>query len=139
MFDELFSVDGTLDLTIGSATTTYPMDDDHCIAATRRVIVHEVRPNGPKPGPIANDTPETAAAARLGRTIRLVTGGNAPDGEAPCSTVYPGDDHETPVPMGFTAWYTVKGTGASMTVDTTNSDFDTVAAVYTSGRAVSSR
>ena len=68
-----------------------------------------------------------------------MTGGNAPDGEAPCSTVYPGDDHETPVPMGFTAWYTVKGTGASMTVDTTNSDFDTVAAVYTSGPGGSSR
>src|SRR4029078_1538849 len=95
--------------------------------------IHDVRSNGPKPGPIANDTPQTAAAARLGRTTRIVTGGNAPDGEAPCVTVYPGDDHESTVPIGYTAWYTVKGTGESMTGYTTFSDFDTVAAVYTSG------
>lgn len=35
------------------------------------------------------------------------------------------------IPLGKTVWYTVAGTGDPMTVDTTGSDFDTVAAVYT--------
>ena len=104
-FDATFSVDGALDVTIDGVTTTYPMDADHCLAADRRVIVHNVSPDGPKPGPIANDTPDTAIAARLGRAVRLVTGGNAPDAEAPCSTIYPGD-----ATIARSRWATPRGT-----------------------------
>ncbi len=72
---EAYTVAGSLDMTLGSTTTTYPIDDEHCEAAEQVVAVHAVVPNGPKPGPIANDAPGDARALRLGRTARVVTGG----------------------------------------------------------------
>ncbi len=133
IFAELYTVDGTLDVELMGVSTTYPIDDDHCEAADQRVIVHDVRPAGPKPKPLANDTPEGAAAAGLGRQIRIVTGGNAEAPEAPCSTVYPGATDAVDVPITYTAWWTVTGTGGELTADTAGSDFDTVVGVYTMG------
>lgn len=127
---ELFSVDGTLAVTLGTTTTNYPIDDEHCYAADQRVSTHSVRPNGPKPGPLANDTPDGAIALRPGHTTRIVTGGNALEPEAGCVATDPeGNPYE--VPIGYTAWWTVGGTGGDLTVDTAGSDFDTVVGVYT--------
>jgi hypothetical protein len=95
------------------------------------VSIHAVIPNGPKPGPLANDAPDSATALRLGRVARVVTGGNAPDAEAPCTSEYPDSEGPVNVPFGYTAWWTVTGTGGEMTVDTAGSTFDTVVAVYT--------
>ena len=132
---DLYSVDGNLDVTIGGVTTSYPMDAEHCFAADQRFAFHSVRPNGPKPRALANDTPDGAEEVRLGRRISIVTGGNAFDPEAPCETVYPGETDPVDVPITFTAWWTVTGTGGELTADTAGSDFDTVLGVYTLGAA----
>ena len=39
------------------------------------------------------------------------------------------------LPIGYTAWWTVEGTGGDVTVDTAGSSFDTVLAVYQGARA----
>ena len=132
---DLYAVDGNLDVTLGGVTTSYPMDEEHCFAADQRVAVHSVRPNGPKPKPLANDTPDGAAPIDLGRAIRIVTGGNAFEPEAPCFTVYPGEEDLVEVPISYTAWWTVSGTGGELTADTAGSDFDTVLGVYVMGEA----
>ena len=126
-----FLVDGTLEVSTPGGDQTLPMDDEHCFASQDRVFFHSVRPAGPKPGPLANDTPENAAAARLGRTIRIVTGGNAEAAEEPCTVVDPETNQTFEVPFGFTAWWTFVGTGGPVTIDTARSNFDTVLAVYT--------
>ena len=129
---ELYTIQGDLDVTIGSTTTTYPIDDEHCYAADQRVFLHAVWPNGPKPGPLANDTPDGAEALRLGRTARVLTGANAFEPEATCT----GDDGEGGTfeyPIAFTAWWTVTGTGDELIGDTAGSDFDTILGVYTMG------
>jgi hypothetical protein len=121
----LFSVDGSLDVTIDGTTVSYPMDDEHCSAADSRVRVHEVRPAGPPPKRFANDTPDTAAPLRLGRAVRLTTGLGAVEPEAPCILI---DDVE--VPFGHTAWWSIAGTGREMTADTAGSVIDTVIGIY---------
>lgn len=126
---EAYSVDGTLDVTIGGTTETYPIDDEHCQAADQVVSVHFVEPNGPKPKPLTNDEPSGAIELRLGRVTRIVTGANAPEAEAPCFADPESEDSD--VPFGYTAWWTVTGTGDEMTVSTVGSSFDTVVAVYT--------
>lgn len=130
---EVYAVDGSLDVTIDGTTTTYPMDDEHCYAADERVFLHSVRPAGPKGKPLANDTPEGASPLRIGRTVRTITGGNALEPEAPCVTMYLGAPEPVPVPLGYTAWWTVTGTGGPLTVDTAGSTFDTVVGVYVMG------
>jgi hypothetical protein len=130
---EIYSVDGSLDVTIGGTTTTYPIDDEHCYAADQRVAFHVVQPSGPKPKPLANDLPEDAAPLRLGHTAKVLTGGNAFEPEAGCTTVYPGDTEEVDVEITYTAWWTVTGTGGDLTADTAGSGFDTVVGIYTDG------
>ncbi len=49
----------------------------------------------------------------------------------PCMVVEDFDEHRSiEIPVEHTVWYTVTGTGGSITVDTAGSDFDTVIAVY---------
>ena len=128
---QLFSVDGSLDVTTPAGGQSLPMDGDHCFAAQQHEFEHAVRPAGPKPGPLANDTPNGAIAAKLGKTNRVVTGANAEAPEEPC-TVTDEETQETfEVPFGFTAWWTFNGTGGQVTIDTAGSTFDTVLAVYT--------
>ena len=126
-----FSVDGSLTVTTPGGTQTLPMDDEHCFAAQERAFFHSVRPSGPKPGPLANDAPANAIAAKLGKTIRIVTGGGAEAPEEPCLFVDPETNETFEVPFGNTAWWTFVGNGGLMTVDSAGSNFDTVIAVYT--------
>lgn len=125
------AVDGELEVTTPGGVQTLPMDGEHCSAAEEHAFFHSVRPAGPKPGPLANDAPENAAAARLGRTIKIVTGGNAQAPEEPCTVVDPETNQAFELPFGFTAWWTFVGTGGPVTIDTAGSDFDTILAVYT--------
>lgn len=126
-----FLVDGTLEVSAPGGDQTLSMDEEHCFASQDRVFFHDVRPAGPKPGPLANDTPENAAAATLGRTIRIVTGGNTEAAEEPCTVVDPETNETFELPFGFTAWWTFVGTGGPVTIDTAGSNFDTILAVYT--------
>jgi hypothetical protein len=128
---QVFSVDGSLDITTPAGSETLPMDGEHCFAAQQDEFFHSVRPAGPKPGPLANDGPGGAIAVKLGKTNRVVTGGNAEAPEEPC-TVTDEETQETfEVPFGYTAWWTFTGTGGPVTIDTAGSTFDTVLGVYT--------
>ena len=82
--ETILSVDGTLELTLDGAETSYPIDDVHCFARQTDGRFHPVRPAGPKPRPYANEGPEDAIALRLGRAVKLVTGAGAIEPEAPC-------------------------------------------------------
>lgn len=126
-----FNVDGSLDLTTPGGSQSLPMDGDHCFAAQQHEFDHAVRPAGPKPGPLANDAPNGAIAAKLGKTNRVVTGANAEAAEEPCTVIDEETQETVEVPFGFTAWWTFKGTGGQVTIDTAGSTFDTVLAVYT--------
>lgn len=133
---EILAISGTLEVTIDETTTTYPLDAGTCSGFDGSFHEHSVAPAGPKPGPLANDGPDGAEALRLGRQVRLITGGNEPAAEVPCTFI--GEDEEgNPVegeaPFGYTAWYTVTGTGDELTADTAGSLFDTVLAVYVDG------
>jgi hypothetical protein len=128
---QLLSVDGSLSITTPAGSQTLPMDADHCFAAEQREFDHSVRPAGPKPGPLANDAPEGAIAVTIGKTIRIVTGGNAEAPEEPCTVTDEETQESFEVPFGYTAWWTFTGTGGPVTVDTAGSTFDTVLAVYT--------
>ena len=106
---QLFSVDGSLSVTTPAGSQSLPMDGEHCFAADQQEFDHSVRPAGPKPGPLANDGPDGAIAAKLGKTSRVVTGGNAEAPEEPC-TVTDEETQETfEVPFGYTAWWTFTG------------------------------
>ena len=126
-----FTVDGSLEVSTPGGDQTLPMDDESCFAAQERAFFHSVRPGGPKPGPLANDTPQGAIAAKLGKTIRIVTGGGAEAPEEPCLFVDPETNETFEVPFGNTAWWRFVGNGGPMTVDSAGSNFDTVIAVYT--------
>ena len=128
---ERLAVSGTLDVSTPDGDQTLPMDDEHCFASHDDVFVHGVRPNGPKPGPLANDAPEGAIAVALGRTVRIVTGGNAQAPEEPCSFTDPDTGDSFQFPIEYTAWWTFVGTGDPMTIDTAGSNFDTIVGVYT--------
>ena len=128
---ERLTVSGTLDVSTPGGDQTLPMDDEHCVASLDHVFVHDVRPSGPRPGPLANDAPEGAIAADLGRTYRIVTGGNAQAPEEACAFIDPETGDSFPFPIEYTAWWTFVGTGGQVTVDTAGSNFDTIAGVYT--------
>ncbi|HEV8488334.1 MAG TPA: hypothetical protein VGQ58_00930 [Candidatus Limnocylindrales bacterium] len=97
-------------------------------------------PAGPKPGGKvpSNDLPSGAKLLQVGDRTSVATKGASPDREAPyeCLTF---EDPETgdvfEVPVGFTVWYAVVGTGEPITIDTAGSDYDTVIAVYTADGA----
>jgi hypothetical protein len=126
-----FTVSGELSVTTPEGTQTLAMDEESCFAVNERGFFHNVRPNGPKPGPLANDVPEGAISAKLGKTIRIVNGGAAEAAEVPCTFIDPDSNEEFEVPFGRTAWWTFTGNGGDVTIDSAGSNFDTVIAVYT--------
>ena len=128
---EPFTVDGSLAVDAPGTDLTLPMDDEHCFAARESAFFHSVRPSGPKPGPLANDAPEGAIAAKLGKPIKIVNGGAAEAPEEPCTFTDPETNEVVELPFGRTAWWTFVGTGGEVTADSAGSNFDTVIAVYT--------
>jgi hypothetical protein len=95
-----------------------------CGAAETTYRLHYTSPSGPKPGPApVNDLPENAIQIGTGTGIAVDTSGAATDAEETSCD-----------PLGQSVWYTVAGTGAEMTFDTTGTDFDTMVAVYTKSR-----
>ena len=117
-------------LTIAGVT----FDLGPCIGIDARTKEIFTQPKGPKPGGKvpANDLPSGATTLRVGSRTSVATKGASPDREASYECLMfeePGGVFE--VPVGFTVWYRIVGTGGSITVDTAGSDYDTVAAVYT--------
>ena len=122
-------IEGTL--SIGDMT----FDLGPCVGVDADAKLIVTSPNGPKPGGKvpSNDLPSGAKLLGVGDRTSVSTKGASPDREAPfeCLTFgFDGDSFE--IPVGHTVWYRVVGTGGAVTVDTAGSDYDTVAAVYTS-------
>ena len=122
---QAFSIDGELQIDLGGATTSYPMDDEHCDVEQVDGHIIEVQPAGPKPKPYPNEGPAQAIPLALDVPVTLRTGAGAEAPEAPCTF----EDVEE-VPFGHTAWWSIAGTGGELTADTAGSDFDTVLGVY---------
>lgn len=126
---ERLSVDGGVTISLGAELIELQLDDESCMAVDGIATSHFVDPRGPKGRPLANDTPEGALALRIGQSDRVITGGNAQEPEAPCVQE---DEMGEPLelPIEFTAWWSFTGTGDEVTISTTESDFDTIVAVY---------
>lgn len=101
-----------------------------CIAADQTIKDIFTNQQGPKPSGKApkNDLPTGAITLAPGARTSTATRGASPAAEAAFDCL--GD-----LPVGHTVWYRIVGTGGTITVDTAGSDYDTVAAVYTSPSA----
>jgi hypothetical protein len=128
LFGQVLAVDGALELDVDGGLTL-AMDASSCTALDFRSTGHLVDPRGPKPQPIANDTPETALPLAIGESVTIITDGAAPEPEAPCLVEDP-EGGTIEFPISFTAWWTFDGTGGDVTVSTEGSDFDTIVGVY---------
>ena len=120
-------------LTVSAGALTYTFDLSGCDAATQDRLDQAHHPSGPKPGgtPPGNDAPAGAKALTVGSQVQQSTGSASIQSEAPC-IIGTGDD-AFEFAMGRTVWFSVAGTGGSITVDPRGSDFDTVVAVYALG------
>lgn len=127
---EEFDVTGTVDV----GGTTYVLQD--CFAVAFEGKEHYGSPQGPKGGGggrvPANDLPEDAVLLEVPSSTTVRTGAASPAPEAACSFVIEdeGEPFEVEVPLGNTVWYAFEGTGEPVTVDTSGTEFDTVAAIY---------
>ncbi len=126
---EAYAVDGVLEVSTPAGDQSLPLDSEHCFASDTSGFAQELRPAGPKPGPLANDTPDGAIALKTGRTVHVANGGTAFDPEEPCVVEFENELFELPITN--TAWWTFTGNGEAMTVDTVGSSFDTIVGVYT--------
>ena len=115
---------GTLAFDTG---VSFVMDAEHCRANTFDAHSHSNASSGPKPGAApANDGPDGAIPLTKKSKPNLLTGGAAVEAEVPNTTCPEGPFDA----MGHTVWYTIVGTGGPITIDTSASNFDTVAAAY---------
>src|SRR3954454_23689517 len=115
---------GTLAFDTGNS---FEMDAAHCRANSFDTHSQANVTSGPKPGAApANDAPDGAIHLTSRSKPNLLTGSTALEAEVPNLTCPSGERDA----MGHTVWYTVTGTGGPITIDTSGSDFDTVAAVF---------
>lgn len=116
---------GSLDFSTGD---TFDIDPDHCRAISSTSHAISAQPAGPKPGgavPV-NDSPDGAIQLSTGSRVTVQTRGAAEDAEVPITTCPEGPFDD----LGRTLWYSIAGTGGTITIDTAGSNFDTVLAVY---------
>lgn len=125
----LIDVGGQLVTSIGTFSL------EACIATNRDIKRVTTPSSGPKPGGKRppNDLPSGAIALKPGARVTVATKG----AQLPSEAAYPCLDFTDPfdgttftVPVEYTVWYRITGTGSLVTVDTAGSDFDTVVAVY---------
>ncbi|HEV2005387.1 MAG TPA: hypothetical protein VGQ85_02135 [Candidatus Limnocylindrales bacterium] len=112
-----------------------PFDLGSCVLAdrtTKRIFKPAKTPNTTGKPP-ANDLPSGATNLKPKTTLTENTKNTALDMEAPfsCLTFLDQNGVEQPIPVIKTVWFSIVGTGASVTFDTAGSGFDTVTAVYT--------
>jgi hypothetical protein len=124
LVEQALSADGSVEFSTGEVFT---IDDEHCNANAFSSHSSNSQPAGPKPGAApVNDAPEGAIALELGDRFNVRTGGTAAEAEVPIETCDQGIFDN----FGHTLWYTIEGTGGTITIDTAGSNFDTVIAAY---------
>ena len=125
----VIDVEGSFTGSVGS------FDLGPCVVADTTTKTIANGSNGPKPGGKvpANDKPAGAVALKVGARATAATKGASVDSEAPypCMTFPDAEGGTFTIPVEFTVWYKVIGTGSPITIDTAGSDYDTVLAVYT--------
>jgi hypothetical protein len=128
----VLDVEGTLATSLGT------FDLGPCVTTDQQSKRVDTPSSGPKPGGKrpANDLPPGAIAASAGYRGTVATRGAQMPSEAgyPClEFTDPFDGSTFVIPVAYTVWYKVAGTGSPVTFDTAGSDFDTVVAVYAGG------
>ena len=122
--EQALAAHGTLRFDTGDS---FVMDAEHCRASTFDSHTQINTPSGPKPGAApVNDAPDGALRLTKKSKPNLLTGSTATEAEVP-NTTCPAGPFDA---MGHTVWYTIIGTGGPITIDTSASNFDTVAAAY---------
>jgi hypothetical protein len=106
-----------------------------CFSVASDVREHFSDPNGPKPSgkTPTNDAPEGALSLEARGTTNAQTNGAANAPEVACSFVFDENGEEPeefPLPIGKTLWYTFEGTGGEVTIDSADSNFDTILGIY---------
>lgn len=126
------TVDGSLQIEWPGGELDLAMDDASCYAEQYRSMQISASPNGtPNVKPVPNDLPENAEPISVGATDMVRnTAGTSPDPEASCTFFDPELGEPIEVFIGHTAWWTLEGTAADVTVDTAGSSFDTVLGIY---------
>jgi hypothetical protein len=125
--------EGTVTVRLPGDTLTFPLDDASCDVLHEDFHAVLKVANGPAPDAPVNDAPDRALPLNPGGVANVLTGGAAAAGEELTDClVRPGDPPEI-LPFAHTVWYTFRGTGGRVTLDTAGSDFDTVIAVYRRG------
>lgn len=122
--EQRLAPDGSIEFSTGD---TFPLDFDHCFAATFDVRNAFNGSPGPNPGPApSNDAPGGAIELAVGTRLQVNTTGTVNPAELPITTCDQGEFDN----LGHTVWYTIEGTGGEITIDTAGTRFDTVIAVY---------
>ena len=125
----IVDIEGSFSGSLGS------FDLGPCVVAATQTKLFANGSNGPKPGgkAPANDKPAGAITLKPGAKTTVATKGASVASEAAydCLVFPDGEGGTFTVPVDFTVWYKVAGTGSPVTIDTAGSDYDTVVAVYT--------
>jgi hypothetical protein len=131
---EALAVSGEMTVDWPGGEVTLALDAESCGAEAYVAWQQSATPNGkPRVKPVPNDLPAGALPLAPGESDSVRnTAGASPEPEAPCTMIDPEFGEPVELPIGYTAWWTVEGTGGDVTVDTAGSSFDTVLAVYTS-------
>jgi len=127
-----YLLDGQLELVVNGTTQVLTLDPVSCSGGEFRTSFFANRANGPRSRSPGNDEPEGARTLLIDRTARQITAGAQPDAEIGTACLDFGEEEGEGSPdlFGRTVWYTLVGTGSTVTIDTARSDFDTVLAVY---------
>ena len=130
IFDR-FTVAGALTVTTTAANYAFDLVGCEAGGQDRLDQIHD--PSGPKPGGTApaNDLPGGAMPVAPGSRLQLWTGGASMAPEVPCLVTF--DDEVFEFEWGRTVWFSLVGTGKSVTIDPRGTNFDSVVAAYTSG------
>lgn len=132
--NNFFKVRGLLLDVAGSLSTSLGVFDiESCQLQLVQITAVETPTNGPKPGGKAptNDLPTGAIAVAPGDHAVVATKGAQRLGEHnyACQPL-PQYPFFLDIDPEYTVWYTIKGTGSPVTVDTAGSDFETDISVF---------
>jgi hypothetical protein len=111
-----------------SSGETFAIDESNCRSVAFASHFRDSEPAGPRAGGKApvNDGPDGAIGVASGTGFNVQTRGTSAAAVVLVTTCPEGDRDA----MGHTLWYTIEGTGGSISIDSAGSNIDTVVAVF---------